>query len=139
MRPVNLVKVAVEAEYLRLQAMLKRQGMRAVYGLLAFVFVLGVLALLNIFIWQLLRLYMQSIYATLILLAINLVIAAAFGVLALRSTPSQAEHDALDVRQRAVRELRASLTISALIPVAGTLLRSNLKNPPRRRLLRRRK
>ena len=135
MRAVNMMKIAAEAELLRLQSMLKRQGMRAAYGLLAFVFALGVLALLNILIWQLLRLTMQPIYATLILLVINLVITAAFGVLAMRSAPSQAERDALEVRQRAVRDLRGSLTISALVPIAGTLLRSKRKRPPKRRLL----
>jgi hypothetical protein len=135
MRAVNMMKIAAEAELLRLQSMLKRQGMRAAYGLLAFVFALGVLALLNILIWQLLCLYIQPIYATLILLAINLVITAAFGMLAMRSTPSQAEQDALEVRQQAVRDLRSSLTVSALIPVAGTLLRSKQKRPARRRLL----
>ena len=35
MRAANLVKVAARAEVLRLQQMLKRQGMRAVYGLAA--------------------------------------------------------------------------------------------------------
>lgn len=135
MRAVNMMKIAAEAELLRLQSMLKRQGMRAAYGLLAFVFALGVLALLNILIWQLLCLYIQPIYATLILLVINLIITAAFGMLAMRSIPSQAEQDALEVRQQAVRELRSSLTVSALIPIAGTLLRSKQKRPARRRLL----
>ena len=135
MRAVNMMKIAAEAELLRFQSMLKRQGMRAAFGLLAFVFLLGLLALLNILIWQLLRLYMEPIYATLVLLAINLIITASFGVLAMRSTPSQAEQDALEVRQQAVRELKSSLTVSALVPIAGTLLRSKRQRPPTRRLL----
>src|SRR4051794_11887213 len=114
MRPVNMAKIAGEAEVIRLKAMAQRQGMRAAFGAAAVIFALGVLVLLNILIWQLLRLYMQPIYATLILLGINLAIAAAFGVLAMRSTPSQTEQDALEVRQRAVRELQGSLVLSAL-------------------------
>jgi hypothetical protein len=135
MRPVNMAKIAAEAEIIRLQAMLKRQGIRAAFGALAAIFALAALVLLNILIWQLLRLYMQPIYATLILLVINLAIAAAFGVLAMRSTPSQTEQDALEVRQRAVRELQGSLALSALLPVAATLFRSKREAAPRRRRL----
>ena len=68
MRAANLVKVAAQAEVLRLQQMLKRQGMRAVYGLVAAIFAIGVVVLANIAGWQVLRLYVPPIYATLILL-----------------------------------------------------------------------
>ena len=135
MRAVNMAKIAAEAEILRLQAMLKRQGIRAAFGLLAAVFALGVLVLLNILVWQLLCLYMQPIYATLVLLAINLAIAVAFGVLAVRSKPSRTEQEAREVRQRAIRELQSSLALSALVPLAGTMLRSDRKAGSKRRLL----
>jgi hypothetical protein len=135
MRSVNMAKIAAEAEVIRLKAMAQRQGMWAAFGAAALIFALGVLILLNILIWQLLCLYMQPIYATLILLAINLAVAAAFGVLAMRSTPSQTEQQALELRQRAVRELQGSLALSALLPVAGSLFRSNRSAAPKRRLL----
>jgi hypothetical protein len=135
MRPVNMAKIAAEAEVIRLKAMAQRQGMRAAFGAAAVIFALGVLVLLNILIWQLLHLYIQPIYATLILLGINLAIAAAFGVLAMRSTPSQTEQDALEVRQRAIRELQGSLALSALLPVAATLFRSKREAAPKRRWL----
>jgi hypothetical protein len=48
MRATNLVKVAAQAEILRIQHMLKRQGMRAAFGLAALVFVLGALVLANV-------------------------------------------------------------------------------------------
>jgi hypothetical protein len=80
MRAVNLAKVAVEAEILRIQHMLKRQGMRAAFGLAAFIFALGALVLAHVAGWQVLRLYVPPIYATLILLGIDLVIAAIFGI-----------------------------------------------------------
>ena len=41
MRPVNMAKIAAEAEIIRLQARLKRQGIRAAFGALAAIFALG--------------------------------------------------------------------------------------------------
>jgi hypothetical protein len=124
MRAVRLVKVAAEAEILRIQHMLKRQGMRVAFGLVAVVFGLGVLVLANVAAWQLLRLYVSPISATLILLGVNLVLAAIFGMLAARSSPGRAEREALAIRRRAVNEARSSLALGALVPIAGTLLRS---------------
>ena len=132
MRAVNLAKIGAEAEILRLQHMLKRQGMRAALGLVAVIFALGVLVLAHVAGWQVLQLYVQPIYATLILLGVDLVIAAIFGILAARSSPSSAERDALAIRQRALHEARNSLALGALIPIAGTLLRTR-RNDTRKR------
>jgi hypothetical protein len=132
MRAVNLAKVAAEAEILRTQHMLKRQGMRAALGLVAVLFALGVLVLAHVTGWQVLLLYVPPTYATLILLGVDLVFAAIFGILAARSSPSGAEREALAIRQRALHEARSSLVLSALIPLAGTLLRSR-RNDTRKR------
>jgi hypothetical protein len=132
MRAVNLAKLAAEAEILRIRHMLKRQGMRAAFGLVAVLFATGVLVLAHVAGWQLLRLYVPAIYATLILLGIDLVVAAIFGILAARSSPSGAEREALAIRQRALHEARNSLALGALIPLAGTLLRSR-RNDTRKR------
>ena len=132
MRATNLLKVAAEAEILRIQFMLKRQGVRAAFALVALIFVLGVLVLANVAAWQVLRLYIEPIYATLVLLGVNLVIAVIFGILAARSSPSSTERDALQVRQRALREARSSLALGALVPVAGALLRSRRNNAARK-------
>ena len=51
----------------------------------------------------------QPILTTLILLGINLAIAAVIGVLAARSTPSHTEQEALEVRQRVLEKVRRSL------------------------------
>jgi hypothetical protein len=124
MRAVNLAKIAAGAEIVRIQHMLKRQGMRAVLGLVAVLFALGVLVLAHIAGWQVLRLYLPPIYPTLILLGVDLVIAAIFGILGVRSSPGRDEREALTIRQRALQEARSSLALGALTPVAGTLLRS---------------
>jgi cobalamin biosynthesis protein CobD/CbiB len=105
--------------------MLKRQGMRAAFGALAVVFALSTLVLLNLIGWQLLRLYVQPIYATLILLGINLAIAIMFAVLAARSLPTHAEREALRIRQDALQAAQGALAIATLVPLVGKLLRSS--------------
>ncbi len=125
MRATNLVKVAAQAEIVRIQHMLKRQGMRAVFGLAALIFVLGALVLANVAGWQTVRMYVAPISASLIMLGVNLLIAIILGVVAARSSPGQHEKEALEVRQRALREARTSLALSAVIPLAGTLWRSS--------------
>ena len=72
MRSLNLLKLALDAETLRLRALAARQGRRAAFGTIALVFALAVLALAEIAGWQGLRLKVEAIPATLILLAINL-------------------------------------------------------------------
>jgi hypothetical protein len=131
-RAVSLVRVAAEAELLRIQHMLKRQGMRAAFGMIAALFAIGVLVLGNVAGWQVLRLYVQPINATLILLGINLVVMSVFAALAARSSPSYAEREALRIRQQAIQEARGSLAFTALVPIAGTLLRARGRNDSRR-------
>jgi hypothetical protein len=123
MRAGNLAKIAAEAETLRIKHMLKRQGLRVAFGLVALVFLVAVLVFANIAAWQVLRMYLSPIYATLVLLGINLLLAIIFGVLAARSAPSRTEREALAIRQRALGEARNSLALTALVPVVGTFFR----------------
>jgi len=103
--------------------MVARQGRRLAFGMVAFIFVVGVLILAEVAGWQALRLYVASIDATLILLGVNLVIAVIFGLLAVRSSPGHAEQEALRVRQQALEAARGSLALTTMVPVATTLLR----------------
>jgi hypothetical protein len=132
-RSINLLRVAAEAELLRLRALIARQARRAVSGAIAAVFGLAVLALAEVVGWQSLRLKAEPIPASLILLGINLVIAAVFGVLAARSVPSHAEQEAMRVRQQALQAARGALAFTAAIPAASRLLRlRRLRNGSRR-------
>jgi hypothetical protein len=121
-RSINLLKLALDAEILRLRTMLARQGRRAAFGSVALVFALVVLALAEIAGWQGLRLRMEAIPTTLILLGVNLIIAAAFALLAARSVPGHAEQEALRVRQQALDGARGSLVLSAAVPATTRLL-----------------
>jgi hypothetical protein len=123
MRSINLLRIATEAELLRLRAMVARQGRRAAFGIVAFIFALGVLALAEAAGWQALRIYVVSIVATLILLGVNLIIAGIFGVLAARSPPGHVEREALRVRRQALEAARGSMAFTAVVPLATTLMR----------------
>ena len=52
MRSLNLLKLALDAEILRLRAMAARQGRRAAFGTIALVFVICVLILAEATGWQ---------------------------------------------------------------------------------------
>jgi len=124
-RSVNLLKVAFDAELLRLRAMMARQGRRAAFAVIALIFALIVLALAEATGWLALQYRFESIPATLILLGVNLVIAAIFGVLAARSSPGHTEQEALRVRRQALDAARGALAFTAAVPA----WREALANP----------
>jgi hypothetical protein len=120
-RSINLLKLAAEAELLRLRTMMARQVRRGIFGVIAAVFAVAVLALGEVAGWPALRLKFQPISTTLILLGIDLAIAAVFGVLAVRSAPGPTEREALQVRQRALETARGSLVFTAALPTLRLL------------------
>ena len=122
MRTTELAKVAANAEKLRLQALAKRQAMRAVYGFVAVVFGVGILILLHVLGYVLLRGVLAPAYAVLILLAVDLLVVIVCGMLALKSTPGAVEIEAADIRSRALREMRTSLTLWGMIGPATRLM-----------------
>jgi hypothetical protein len=121
-RSVNLLKVAFDAEILRMREMAARQGRRAAFAFVALIFALAVLALAEVTGWLALRLHFQPIPVTLILLGANFVITAIFGMLAARSSPGHTEQEALRVRRQALEVARGSLALAAAVPVVTRLL-----------------
>ena len=115
MRTAELAKVAASAEKLRLQTLAKRQAMRGVFGAVAALFGIGVLILLHVLGYQLLRRGLGPIASTLVLLAVDLVIVIVCGVLALRSAPSTVEREAEDIRRQALREMRTTRTVMGMV------------------------
>ncbi len=122
MRSINLLRIAVEPEWLRLRALIARQAKRAVFGTIAAVFAMAVLTLAEVVVWQALRLKFDTTPATAILLGVNLLMGV-FGVLAARSAPSHTEQEAMRVRQQALQGARGTLAFRAVIPVASGLVR----------------
>ena len=115
-----------------MRAMMARQGRRAAFAFTALIFALAVLALAEVTGWLALRLHFEPIPVTLILLGVNLVIAAVFGVLATRSSPGHMEQEALRVRRQALDAARGTLALAAAVPAMTRLLGSGSDRPGRR-------
>jgi hypothetical protein len=134
MRSINLLRVAADAETLRVRSMLARQGRRVALGVVALLFGLGVLVLAEVAGWQALRFRLAAIAATLALLGANLLIAAVFGVLAARSSPGHTECEALHLRRQALDAARGAISLAAIVPIGRTLMQHWRNNGRRRRL-----
>lgn len=122
MRTVELAKVAASAEALRLRRVAHRQGMRVAYGAGAAVFAIAVFVLLHVVAYNAMVPRLSPLVASLILLGVDLIVAAILGYLALSNKPDAVEDEAKMIRQQAVVELRKSMTAMALAGEAASLL-----------------
>lgn len=113
MRLVRLGRIAAQAEILRLRRLVRRQIRRGIYGAVAGVFALGLLAWLHIALALWLASLMAPPFAALIVAGVDLVIVAIFGLLAASDTPDRIEREALVVRD----EARAQMTEAAVMSV----------------------
>jgi hypothetical protein len=115
MRSIQLLRLALEAEGLRLRYKSRRMVSRLVFGSFALALVAGVLVFLHVAAWFWLREFMAGHYVALIFAGIDLVLAAIFGLLASRSSPGRLELEALDVRRRALQDAAGALSLSAML------------------------
>ena len=122
MRTVELAKVAASAEALRLRRVAHRQGMRVAYGAGAAVFAIAVFVLLHVVAYNAMVPRLSPLVASLILLGVDLIVAAILGYLALSNKPDAVEDEAKMIRQQAVVELRKSMTAMALAGEVASLL-----------------
>jgi len=120
-KTVDLGRAAAAAEVLLLKRMVQRQVMRAVYGAVAAVFLIGVLVLLHIVVFYALGPYLGPLADSAVLLAIDLVIAIVCGVLAMRNTPDAVEVEAKLIRDQSLRGMKESLAVAALIGPVGSI------------------
>jgi len=113
--PFRLLRVALEAELLRLSHHLKRNVSRVVLGCFAMALMLLAFAFAHIAIWFWLRISLPGYTVAAIFAGADLVLALVLALLAMRSTPGQVEVEALAVRQRALSDVASSMTVSALV------------------------
>jgi len=119
MRTLSLARIAAQAEGLVLRRHARRIVVQAVMGVIAVVFVVCALALAHLAGWLALVKVVMPVYAALIVLGVDIVIAAIFGLLAMRSSPDRIEREAILVRDQAKQQLAiAAATASTLAPVA---------------------
>ncbi len=125
MRTLDLGQAAAQAELLRLKRLARRNVIRAVFGMVAAVFLLGVLIMLHVVAYIALRPVLTPLQGAGALLAADLVLAVIFGLLASRDTPDPIEIEARTLREQALTEMKESLAIVALVgPLARMATRT---------------
>ena len=136
MRSVELARAAAQAEALYLRRMAQRQAVRGVFGAVAAVFGLAILVMVHVLIYVILIGYVSPPIAAVILLALDLVLAIVFAVLARRDEPGQIEQEAKLLRDQSLVELRSSLTLMSLAASAtGLVVRRRTSKTVRGRVL----
>jgi hypothetical protein len=126
--PLRLLRIALEAERLRLGLHASRTVRRAVMGCIALILLLGALGFGHVAAWYWLREYLAAQYVALIFAGTDLLFALLLFLLASRSTPGLAEVEALAVRRQALDNATDAVRISAVL---GQLLGHLLRSPPR--------
>jgi hypothetical protein len=122
MRAIALARAAAQAEKIRLQASVRRQIRRGAYGFVGTVFGLGALSCAHVVAWLALRPIIGAMWASVVLLVFDLVVALAFGALAVRSRPDQVEVDAQQLRELALKHLKEEMTLPPLGPLVGAFM-----------------
>ena len=122
MRSLRLARIAAQAELLRLRLLARRQGGRAVLGVVAAVFLLAFLSFLHVAAYQALALKFQSWAAALIVAGIDLLITGLFAVMAMQDVPSRAEREAQEVRRSAELQLAQTVAVTSLAGPVSRLL-----------------
>ena len=126
MRTLELGKIAAQAEKIRLQQLAWRQTRRIIYLAVAAIFAMGAIGMAHVLLWNVLSLKLGSVWASAILLGIDIIVAGGCGLVAARSRPTQTETAAINIRQEALRQARETLLI-ALLPAATMLGRGTAR------------
>jgi len=114
MRTLRLARIAAEAEGLRLRHQVQRTVTRAVFGIVALVFLFATLVFAHVALWAWIRLHFERQQTALIIGGGDLVLAIVCAVLAARSSPSQVEVEALEIRRRAISNVGGTLAWSGM-------------------------
>lgn len=133
MRSIELIKVATEAELLRLKLMVARQIRRVAIAFAAGVFCILALVFAEGCGWELMLQLTSALYASLVLAGVNLLLAVGLILVALRSSPGSSEREAIRVRQKALAASGGSLASLTTFRILGPLLVSRWRRPKRRR------
>lgn len=117
MRTLRLARIAAEAEGLRLRRQAQRVVVRAVFGVIALVFLGCALAFAHVAVWFALRVNGDvAPWATALIIAGGDAAIALFLLLiATRSSPGRVEQEALEVRRRALADATSGFAFASLL------------------------
>lgn len=120
MRALELAKVAAAAEALRVKRFARRQGIRIALAATGALFLIAFFTMLHVVAVILLSLVVRLWIAALIVMAVDVVIGAILGMVALHSRPDRIEIEAAVIRRQSLAEAKAAATSLATIgEVAG--------------------
>lgn len=125
MRPIGLVRVAAEAEGLRLRHQLSRTVVRLGVGLVGLFFLIVAILFGHLALWFWLRFKLDwSDYSAAGALAGgDLVLALICVAVAARSSPGRVEREALEIRRRALTNAASTMaTATVVVPLVRTAL-----------------
>ncbi len=124
MRTTRLARLAAEAEILLIRREIRTAIRRAIYGAAAAVFALGALALLHVVGYEALRQYarLPQVVSAGIVLAVDVVIAVVFLLLANGAMADPVAVEARLLRDQSLAQIKDTLTMAALLKPAGRLL-----------------
>ncbi|MCI0756884.1 hypothetical protein [Teichococcus vastitatis] len=122
MRAFRLTAASLEAERVLLTLQAQRTARRVVFGVVAAIMAGCALAMLHLLVWVWLGTW-TPLQRVSLLLGADVLLAAIFGTLALRSTPGPQEVEARVLRDTAFAQARSSLS---LLPLIGTVATSPL-------------
>ncbi len=125
MRSFQLLRLAVEAEALRLRHRARRTVSRLAFAGVAVVLLFGAVLFAHVAAWYWLREHLAGQYVGLIFAGVDLLLAAILAALAARSSPSRVELEALQVRQHALEDAAGSLSIMTMLIRAVEVLMSS--------------
>lgn len=123
MRTLRLVRVAAEAERLRLRRLARRTVLRVAMALACAVFATAALCVIHVVIWLALVPHVSPLGAALILFGIDIVIAVVLGFIAASDRPGTVEAESRQIRQHALSELKTTFTLAILTRTAIRILR----------------
>jgi hypothetical protein len=117
MRTLRLARIAAEAEGLRLRRQAQRMVVRAVFGVMALVFLAWALAFAHVAAWFALRVNgdVAPWAAALIIAGGDAAITLFLLLIAARSSPGQVELEALEVRRRALESATRGFALATVL------------------------
>ena len=122
MRTLRLARVAAEAEGLLLRRRLRRAAIRAVLGLVALMFVVGVVTMLHVYAWTRLQPVWGPETTALILTGADAAVAIIIALFAVWSPRDGIAESAIMVRDQAVQQMRSAFTVTSMLrPLMGIL------------------
>jgi hypothetical protein len=121
MRTLRLARIAAEAEGLRLRRQAQRMVVRAVFGVIALMFLAWAVAFAHVAVWFALRVNgdVAPWAAALIIAGADAAIALFLLLIAALSSPGRVEQEALEVRRRALENATSGFALATmLVPLA---------------------